>query len=179
MSATQSNNPFRQLDSALAVVNLAKDTLAVAPVPSPIKDAAAVLITVLETIREAWAQFGTRLSDQIDAIQTNLAGCPPPHSTALLLMANRYQVKLNNILNKVRAASSRNLLDRHLNRRTDKEEITQLMSDMDSCWNEFMLEMSIKTHETVNRMEGTVNRTEEGLNHLLYIEKLKALEFMY
>ncbi|PVF92069.1 hypothetical protein CPB86DRAFT_819957 [Serendipita vermifera] len=98
MSATQSNNPFRQLDSALAVVNLAKDTLAVAPVPSPIKDAAAVLITVLETIREvksnkeAWAQFGTRLSNQIDAIQTNLAGCPPPHSTALLLMANRYQV---------------------------------------------------------------------------------------
>ncbi|PVF92434.1 hypothetical protein CPB86DRAFT_841613, partial [Serendipita vermifera] len=126
--------------------------------------------------KEAWAQFGTRLSDQIDAIQTNLAGCPPPHSTALLLMANRYQVKLNNILNKVRAASSRNLLDRHLNRRTDKEEITQLMSDMDSCWNEFMLEMSIKTHETVNRMEGTVNRTEEGLNHLLYIEKLKVLE---
>ncbi|PVF92435.1 hypothetical protein CPB86DRAFT_791153 [Serendipita vermifera] len=52
MSATQSNNPFRQLDSALAVANLAKDTLAVAPVPSPIKDAAAVLITVLETIRE-------------------------------------------------------------------------------------------------------------------------------
>ncbi|PVF94838.1 hypothetical protein CPB86DRAFT_788629, partial [Serendipita vermifera] len=52
MSATQSNNPFRQLDSALAVANLAKDTLAVAPVPSPIKEAATVLITVLETIRE-------------------------------------------------------------------------------------------------------------------------------
>ncbi|PVF93274.1 hypothetical protein CPB86DRAFT_790269 [Serendipita vermifera] len=26
MSANQSNNPFRQLDSALAVANLAKDT---------------------------------------------------------------------------------------------------------------------------------------------------------
>ncbi|PVF92596.1 hypothetical protein CPB86DRAFT_801897, partial [Serendipita vermifera] len=185
MSATPSNNPFRQLDSALALATLAKDTLAVAPVPSPIKEAAAVLITVLETIREvksnkeAWAQFGTRLSDQIDAIQTNLAGCPPPHSTALLLMANRYQIKLNNILTKVRAASSRNMFDRHLNRRTDKEEIAQLTSDMESCWKEFMLEMSTKTHEAVNRTEGTVNRMEEGLNHLLntnYIEKLEVLK---
>ncbi|PVF95649.1 hypothetical protein CPB86DRAFT_875491, partial [Serendipita vermifera] len=182
MSSTQSSNPFHQLDSALAVANLAKDTLAVAPVPSSIKDAATVLITVLETIREvksnkeAWAQFGTRLSDQIGAIQTNLAGCPPPHSTALILMANRYQIKLNNILTKIRAASSRNLLDRHLNRRTDKEEIAQLMSDMDSCWKDFISEISTKTHEAVNRMEGTVNRTEEGLNHLLYIEKLKVLE---
>ncbi|PVF95978.1 WD40 repeat-like protein [Serendipita vermifera] len=185
MSSTQSNNPFRQLDSALAVANLANDTLAVASVPSPIKDAAAILITVLETIREvksnkeAWAQFGTRLSDQINDIQTNLAGCPPPHSTALLLMANRYQVKLNNILTKVRAASSRNLFDRHLNRRTDKEEITQLMSDMDSCWKDFILEMSTKTHEAVNRIEKAVNRTEEGLNHLLYtnyIEKLEVLK---
>ncbi|PVF99496.1 hypothetical protein CPB86DRAFT_813871 [Serendipita vermifera] len=168
MSATQSNNPFRQLDSALAVANLAKDTLAVAPVPSPIKEAATVLITVLETIREvklnkeAWAQFGTRLSDQIDSSQIRLDGCPPPHSTALLLMANRYQVKLNNILTKVRSTSSRNLLDRHLNRRTDKEEIAQLMSDMDLCWKDFMLEMSTKTHEAVNRMEGAVNRTEEA-----------------
>ncbi|PVF93519.1 hypothetical protein CPB86DRAFT_877091 [Serendipita vermifera] len=52
MSTTQANNPFRQLDSALAVANLAKNTLAVAPVPPPIKQAAAVLVTVLETIRE-------------------------------------------------------------------------------------------------------------------------------
>ncbi|PVF92579.1 WD40 repeat-like protein [Serendipita vermifera] len=177
MSATQTNNPFRQLDSALAVANLAKDTLAVAPVPSPIKDAAAVLITVVETIREvksnkeAWAQFGTGLSDQIGAIQTNLAGCPPPHSTALLLMANRYQIKLNKILTKVRAASSRNLLDRHLSRRTDKEEIVQLMSDMDSCWKDFILEMSTKTHEAMNRTEGT-----HTVVYTNYIEKLEVLK---
>ncbi|PVF91364.1 hypothetical protein CPB86DRAFT_820554, partial [Serendipita vermifera] len=182
MSATPSNNPFRQLDSALVVANLAKDTLAVAPVPSPIKDAAAVLITVLETIREvksnkeAWARFGTTLSDQINAIQANVDGCSPPHSTALLQMANRYEIKLNNILTKVRAASSRNLLDRHLSRRTDKEEIAQLMSDMDLYWKEFLLEISTKTHEAVNRTEGAVNRTEESVNHLLYDSYIKDLE---
>ncbi|PVF93379.1 WD40 repeat-like protein [Serendipita vermifera] len=182
MSATPSNNPFRQLDSALAVANLAKDTLAAAPVPSPIKDAAAVLITVLETIREvksnkeAWAQFGTTLSNQIDDIQANVGGCSPPHSTMLLQMANRYEIKLNNILTKVRAASSRNLLDRHLNRRTDKEEIAQLKSDMDACWKDFMLELSIKTHEAMNRTEAVVNRTDEGVNHLLYNSYIKSLE---
>ncbi|PVF94103.1 WD40 repeat-like protein [Serendipita vermifera] len=182
MSAIPSNNPFRQLDSALVVANLAKDTLAAAPVPSPIKDAAAVLITVLETIREvksnkeAWVRFGTTLSDQINAMQANIDGCSPPHSKALLQMANRYEIKLNNILTKVRAASSRSLLDRHLSRRTDKEEIAQLMSDMESYWKEFMLEISTKTHEVVNRTEGAVNRTEEGVNHLLYGSYIKDLE---
>jgi hypothetical protein len=47
--------------------------------------------------------------------------------------------KLNNILMKVRAARSRSLLDRHLNHRTDREEIEILRSDMDLCWKEFMV----------------------------------------
>ncbi|PVF91363.1 WD40 repeat-like protein [Serendipita vermifera] len=109
-------------------------------------------------------------------MQANIDGCSPPHSTALLQMANRYEIKLNNILTKVRAASSRNLLDRHLSRRTDKEEIAQLMSDIDSYWKEFMLEISTKTHEAVNRTEGAVNRTEAGVNHLLYNSYIKDLE---
>ncbi|PVF90854.1 hypothetical protein CPB86DRAFT_524490, partial [Serendipita vermifera] len=184
MSATHTNNPFRQLDSALAVANTAKEILAVASVPSPIKDAAAVLITVLETIREvrsnkeAWVRLGTTLSDQIKDIQANVDRCSSSHSTELLEMANTYEIKLNNILTKVRAASSRNLLDRHLSRRTDREEITQLMSDMDLCWKGFMQEMSMKTHEAVNRTERAVNRTEEGVNHLLYNSYIKDLEVL-
>ncbi|PVF91297.1 hypothetical protein CPB86DRAFT_820601, partial [Serendipita vermifera] len=170
MSRTPNNDRFQALDPALAVAKLAKDLLAVAPVPSPIKEASTVLITVLQTIRdvksnkEAWVQLGTTLSNQINAIQANLDGCSPPHSTALLLMANQYEIKLNNVLTKVRAASSRTLLDRHLNRSTDKEEIERLTSDIDLCWKEFMQKMSIKTHEAVNRTEAVVNRTEGVVN---------------
>ncbi|PVF93520.1 WD40 repeat-like protein [Serendipita vermifera] len=92
-------------------------------------------------------------------------------------MANSYEIKLNNILTKVWAASSRNLLDRHLSRRTDKEEIAQLMSDMDSCWKRFMQEMSIKTHEAVNRTEGTVNQIKGGID-LLYDSHIKDLKVL-
>ncbi|PVF91751.1 hypothetical protein CPB86DRAFT_830421 [Serendipita vermifera] len=198
MSRVPKNNSFQALDSALAVAKLAKDILAAAPVPSPIKEASAVLITVLQTIRdvksnkEAWVRLGTMLSNQINAIRENLDGSSPPHSTALLLMANKYEIKLNNILTKVHAVSSRALLDRHLNRYTDKEEIAWLMSDIDLCWTEFMQEVSIKTHEavnkievvvnrtegTMNRTEGAVNRTEEGVNHLLYTNYIKDLDVL-
>ncbi|PVF92292.1 hypothetical protein CPB86DRAFT_819763, partial [Serendipita vermifera] len=198
MSRTPKNNQFQALDPALAVAKLAKDLLAAAPVPSPIKEASTVLVTVLQTIRdvksnkEAWVQLGTTLSNQINAIQANLDGSSPPHSTTLLLMANQYEIKLNNILTKVRAASSRTLLDRHLNRSTDKEEIARLTSDIDLCWKEFMQELSIKTHEAVNRTEaavirtegvviqtkGAVNRTEEGVNQLLYTTYIKDLEVL-
>jgi hypothetical protein len=51
MSGKQRNNPIQVLDSALVVANLAKDTLQVASVPSPLKEAAVVLITILETVR--------------------------------------------------------------------------------------------------------------------------------
>jgi hypothetical protein len=47
--------------------------------------------------------------------------------------------KLNNILTKVQVARSRSLFDRHLNHRTDREEIEKLTSDMDLCWKEFMV----------------------------------------
>ncbi|PVF93271.1 hypothetical protein CPB86DRAFT_742887, partial [Serendipita vermifera] len=205
MSRTPKNDPFQALDSALAVTKLSKDILAVAPVPSPIKEAPTVLITVLQTIRdvksnkEAWVQLGIALSNQINAIQENLDGSSPPHSTALLLMANQYEIKLNNILTKVRAASSRNLLDRQLNRYTDKEEIVRLTSDIDLCWKEFMQTMSLKTHEavtrteatvnrtegvvnrtegTMNRTEGAVNRTEENVKDLLYNKYIEKLDIV-
>jgi hypothetical protein len=51
MSGGKKDNPFRALDSALAVATLAKDTLQAASVPSPLKEATTVLVTVLETIR--------------------------------------------------------------------------------------------------------------------------------
>ncbi|PVF94408.1 hypothetical protein CPB86DRAFT_800466, partial [Serendipita vermifera] len=164
------------LDSARAIANLARDTFAVAPVPSAIKEAAKVLVTLLEAIREvrsnreAWTQLGTVLSNQINDLRMNIEGCSPPHSREFLHMANRYELKLHSILNKVRIVSSRNLVNHHLNRRTDKEEIAQLTSDMDSHWNEFMLEVPTKTHEAVD---------PHDVNHqLLYsgIEKLEILE---
>ncbi|PVF92295.1 hypothetical protein CPB86DRAFT_830098, partial [Serendipita vermifera] len=205
MSRTPKNDRFQALDPALAVAKLAKDLLAVAPVPSPIKEASTVLITVLQTIREvksnkeAWIQLGIALSSQIDAIGKSLNECTPPHSTALVIMANRYEVKLNNVLTKVQMARSRGPVDRYLKHGTDREDIAHLASDVDSCWKEFMQEMSIKTHEavnrteaavnrtegvvnrtegTVNRTEGAMNRTEEGVNHLLYTTYIKDLEVL-
>ncbi|PVF91193.1 hypothetical protein CPB86DRAFT_803002 [Serendipita vermifera] len=98
MSRTPNNDRFQALDSALAVTKAVQGTLTVDPVSSPIKAATTALITVLETIREvksnkeAWIQLGIALSSQIDAIGKSLNECTPPHSTALVIMANRYEV---------------------------------------------------------------------------------------
>ncbi|PVF91938.1 hypothetical protein CPB86DRAFT_802433, partial [Serendipita vermifera] len=147
MSRTPKNDRFQALDSALVVTKAVQGTLGIDPVSSPIKAATTALITVLETIR-------------------SLNECTPPHSTALVIMANRYEV---------------GRVDRYLKHGTNKEDITHLASDVDSCWKEFMIHEAMnrteaavnrtervvnRTEGTVNRTEGAMNRTEEGVNHL-------------
>jgi hypothetical protein len=179
MSGQQRNNPVQVLDSALVVANLAKDTLQVASVPSPLKEAATVLITILETIRVGYDERHLASSNSVlplgsqiqqgsmvefwkyviepDQYYPNEYKCMFPasldsargHGQSLRSVSVSFlprnplmfstDSKLNNILTRVRVACSRNRIDRHLNHRTDREEIEKLTSDMDLCWKEFMV----------------------------------------
>ncbi|PVF95652.1 hypothetical protein CPB86DRAFT_816988 [Serendipita vermifera] len=165
MSTEQRNSQLLALDEAPVLANMAKDTLAVALVPSPIKDAMKVLVTVLETMREvksnkeAWYQLGTTLSNQIHTVQMNLNQFSPPHSTALVLMANRYEISSCLLEKTIRPP----LIPSYRQGRDSAAHVRH----------GFLLEraheMSIMAHEAGNRTEG-------GINDLLYNNYIQDLE---
>ncbi|KAG8837169.1 hypothetical protein FRC18_009893 [Serendipita sp. 400] len=172
MSSISRDRHLEIIDAALLGAKIVKDASECAPVLAPLKGVAGIVITILETVRdmktnkEDWITLVENLSIQIKGMQDNLSRCPTPHSTSLLLAVNSYEQKLRNVLSNVRLASARGPAGGIFRHRTDKEEILQFNRDLKICWNDFIREISIQTHETVYRVEKDVNKVEKSVNQV-------------
>ncbi|KAG8846214.1 hypothetical protein FRB91_001068, partial [Serendipita sp. 411] len=172
MTSKPRNRHLRKIDAALLSAKIVKDGVEIVPVLAPLKGAVGIVITILETVRtittnkEDWATLGRRLSMQIQSMQDKLSRCPIPHSTQLLLAVNSYEQKLQNVLTRVRLASGCGLPKRFLHHQTDKEDIMELNLEIVDYLTDFMRDISIQTHETVDQIKGDVNKAKDGVERV-------------